>query len=216
MLGGYRATDPGDRQQGRASCTRRLIQALQTGPNDSPVLTVQGDHVGDGAEGDRVQRLRGVQPSGKRALLQRDQQLVGDAAGRQPVEGIGAIRLLRVDERIDWWSLFPNLVVIGNDQAHAGRAAPGDVNGVGPAIAGDHEARAARVQLFERLSVQAVAFGEPVGNVGDDVGANRPQPACERHARGNAVGVVVAVDRDPLTPMDGIGNQLARDRHVLQ
>ena len=121
-----------------------------------------------------------------------------------------------IDQRLDRRALCPDLVVVGNDQAHAGRPAPGDVNRVAPAIAGDHKAGAARVQFVERLRVQAIAFSESIGDIGDDVGAHRPQATRKGDAGGHAVGVVVAVDRDPLSTIDGVRNQLARDRHVFQ
>src|SRR5207244_1216390 len=56
MLGGYGTADAGHRQQGRTSGSRRLIQSLQSGPDDGPVFAVQRDHVSDGPERDRVQR----------------------------------------------------------------------------------------------------------------------------------------------------------------
>ena len=81
MLGSYGTTDSGDSQQGRTSCTGGFIQALQPGANDGAVFAVQRNHVGDRSQGDHVQRQCGIEPPGKRTLLQRHQQLVGNTAG---------------------------------------------------------------------------------------------------------------------------------------
>src|SRR5207302_8840151 len=84
--------------------------------------------------------------------------------------------------------------MVGDDQPHSGRPTTRDLDGVGPAIAGDHQAGPARMQLVQRLQVEAVALGETIGDVGDDIRTNRAQTAPHRNSCRVAVGVLVAVD----------------------
>src|SRR5438132_1125508 len=72
------------------------------------------------------------------------------------------------------------------------------------------------MQIIECLEVQTVALGEAVGDIGDQVGADRAEAARQRDTGGDAVRVVVAVDRDSLAAGDGLRDQIAGDRHVLQ
>ena len=131
------------------------------------------DHISDRAERDGVEGLGWIKLAGKRPLLQGTQQFVCHAAGRQAVEGVWTIGLLGIDERIHRRSLESHLMMIGHDQSHSRRPAPRNGDGVRPTIAGDHEACAPRIELVQRLEIEAVALGESIGNVGDDIGADR-------------------------------------------
>ncbi len=72
------------------------------------------------------------------------------------------------------------------------------------------------MQLVEGIEVQAITLREAVGNIGDDVGADGAKAARQRHTGGDSISVVIAVDRDAFAGGDGLGDQLARDRHVFQ
>ena len=203
-------------EQGRASRAGRLIETMQAGPDDRPVFRVQWHDIRDRSEGDRIERRRRIELAGKGAPLQRDQQFVGDATGRQTVEGIGAIRLLGVDEGVDRRPVGADFVMIGDDQPHPRGPITRDVDGVGAAVTGDDEAGSARIEVFQGLEIEAVALGESIGDIGDDIGPSCPKTARQRDARRHAIGVVIAIHGDALPTMNRFGDQIACDRHVLE
>ena len=75
---------------------------------------------------------------------------------------------------------------------------PGHLGGVtDAAVHRDHEPGLGR-QLFQTLDLEAVTLGQPVGDVGDARQAQLPQELVQHRGGGNAVGVVVAIDRHRL------------------
>src|SRR2546429_5999108 len=69
---------------------------------------------------------------------------------------------------------------------------------------------------MECLKVHTDTLGEALGNIGDQVGADRAEAERKRDTGGDPVRVVVAVDRDSMAAGDGLRDQVAGDRHVLQ
>ena len=72
------------------------------------------------------------------------------------------------------------------------------------------------VQPLDRGRLQAVAVLQPLGNEMDDVAAEHFERAAEDDGRGDAVDVVVAMDRDPLAPRDRLLEPLDRRHHAGQ
>ena len=70
------------------------------------------------------------------------------------------------------------------------------------------------MQPLDRRRLQAVAIGQPLRDEVHDLGAHQFQRPAQDDRRGDAVDVVVAVDRDPLVPRDGGENPIDRRPHV--
>ena len=84
------------------------------------------------------------------------------------------------------------------------------LEGLRAAIDADGDARAARLQLDQRLAGRAVALHQPVGDIDDRLGAEPPQQQDQQGRAGRAVDVVIAEDRDRLAALDRVGEPLAR------
>src|SRR6202035_3526712 len=107
--------------------------------------------ISDSAERDGVEGRAWVKFSGKGSPLERDEELVGDATRGESVEGIRALRLLGINERVDRRALRADLVVVGHDQPHAGWPPSGSLHRVRSTIAGNDEPGTARLDLDERI-----------------------------------------------------------------
>ena len=70
------------------------------------------------------------------------------------------------------------------------------------------------VQPVDRRRLQAVAVPQALGDEVHDVAAEHLERAAQDDRRGDAVDVVVAVDRDPLAPREGALEPLDRAAHV--
>ena len=70
------------------------------------------------------------------------------------------------------------------------------------------------VQPLDRRRLQPVAVPQALGDEVDDVGAEQLERAPQDHRRGDAVDVVVAVDRDPLLARERRHDALDRHAHV--
>ena len=68
----------------------------------------------------------------------------------------------------------------------------------------------------DRRRGDAVAFLEPAREMPDDVGAELSQRQGRERRGADAVDVVVAVDADPLAPLDGRAQPLDSRRHVAE
>ena len=84
------------------------------------------------------------------------------------------------------------------------------------AIDADRDARAARLQLDQRLARRAVALHQPVGDVDHRLRAEPPQQQHEQGRAGRAVDVIIAEDRDRLAALDRVGEPLRALVHVLE
>ena len=90
-----------------------------------------------------------------------------------------------------WWSV---MIEIDAELARAPRRV-----GAADAAVHRHDQRdALGVQPLDRRRLQSVAVAQPLGDEVHDVGAEQLERAAQDHGRGDAVDVVVAVDRDPL------------------
>ena len=72
------------------------------------------------------------------------------------------------------------------------------------------------MQLVEGVEIQAIAFGEAVGDIRNDIGPHRAQAARQCDTGSDPVGVIVAIDGDPLPTRDRLRDQIAGDRHIFQ
>ena len=79
------------------------------------------------------------------------------------------------------------------------------VDGAGAAVDGDEEGGAVAVESRDGGRVEAVAFAEAIGDIGDDAGAQRAQRLGHEGDGGDAVDVEVAEDGDRLAGRRGAG-----------
>ena len=101
---------------------------------------------------------------------------------------------------------FVGLVMVDDDDFRAGSIGGGDGGlGGGAAIDGEDEAGALLDKIGKRLRRRAVAFGEPIGNIGRGHLSMRAQEALDQRHRSRAVDVVVAEYGDRLACPDGGG-----------
>ena len=122
-------------------------------------------------------------------------ELVGDARSAEPLEGV--VRDDRMDDRAVGEDLAREVMVSDHD-LHAGGPGGGDLlDGADSAIDGDDELGAPALDLLDARHRQAVAVGEPVGDEPVALGAEGAEGRDEDRGRGDAIDVVVAVDRDP-------------------
>ena len=90
-------------------------------------------------------------------------------------------------------------VVIGDDQIHAELpCAQGRFSASDAAIDRDDERHAFGVEAIDCGTLQAVAVAQPLRDEMHHVPAEQLERAAQDHGRGDAVDVVVAVNRDPL------------------
>ena len=82
------------------------------------------------------------------------------------------------------------------------------------AIDRDDELRSRLTDFDERGARRAIAFHQPVGDIGADGKAEPAQQPHEQRRRGCAVDVVIAKDRDGLALLDRVGEPRGGGVHV--
>ena len=109
------------------------------------------------------------------------------------------------------------LVVVGDDQVDAELAgAPCRLAGANAAVDRDDQPHAIGVQLLDRDRLQPVAVAHALGKKVDDVAAEHFERASQDDRGGDAVDVVVAVDRDLLALRDRALQPRNGDVHARQ
>ena len=139
-------------------------------------------------------------------------QLEGDADAREVPARIRA--QLGRDHRAGG-ELALELVVVGDDDVHAERLRLRHLcPGVDAAVDGDEQLDAGAGELVDRRGRDPVALAEPVGQAPADVRAELGEHAHQQEGRGDAVGIVVAVDGDGLSPAQRLVEPPARVGHA--
>ena len=174
----------GDVLQGADAGPLGLRELFEPLAHEHAVGADERHDVGDGREGDEVHVLAqvGLGPRGKEPVLaqraaQADGEVEGDAGGAQPLGGVAAAGLQRVQHREGLGHRLGHGVVIDDD---AGRGPAGwrgrfvSMRG-DAAVERDEQARAIAADALDGLGVEAVALAEPVGNVRGDVAADGAQ-----------------------------------------
>jgi hypothetical protein len=191
--------DAQQRAQPRPPCAG---ERRQPGAHEPAVLAAQRDAVGDGRQRDEVEVLVGARRVRPRGLEQRGRQLVGDAGRAEVGTRVAAER--RMDQRrAGQRAVGARGVMVGDDDVEAGRPGPRDLlDGGHAAVHGQQQPGAARGQPVDGGRAEAVAVLRPAREVPVHGGAEVAQHADEDRRRGDAVDVVVAVDRDPRAGAD--------------
>ncbi len=200
---------------GRVDCCQLAQPVLY----EDAVLFDEWDDVGDGAEGDEVERPAQVGQGGRSGFPQVEPdpegQVEGDPGAAQAAKRKPAVRFDGIEHRVGRQRRARYLVVVADDRVDAEIAGAGDFT-VADAAAVDrnHEAGPGCGELADGAFVHAVAFAQPVRNVEDRLGAERAQEAHEQCAPADAVDVVVAVDGDAFTAPQGLPDPRRRGAHV--
>jgi hypothetical protein len=148
---------------------------------------------------------------------QRLDQLQGDADAGQVLVGIGAVVALRVDHCQRRRQRRVGLVMVGDDQVDAELARPHcRLDAADPAVDRDDQLDAVRMQPFDGRRLEPVAVAQSLRDEMGDVGAEQFQRPPQDHGGGDAVDVVVAVDRDAILSLNRREHTLDRIGHAGQ
>ncbi len=206
----------GAQQRGEAGlrlCGANAMQALR---HEIAVVRIQRHHVGDGAKRHEIGEctevhlgLQGAAPSQLGA--QRDHHVEHHADAGQRFGWERASRLVRIDDAVGRGQLGARQVVIGDQRADAERARAGHAFDARDAIVhGDQQIGFSVRGEIDQLGRQAIAELEAVGHEVVDVRAEEPQRAHADRAGGRAI------DQEPLTALDRIGEQSCGLAHAFQ
>ncbi|CCY16933.1 unknown [Eubacterium sp. CAG:786] len=198
----------------QAVCTDVLAAAdfLDTATDDIAVLT---DERHDVAHRAYRRKFRVLFHDEFLVLLQRAEKLQHNARAAELLERGIIVGTVRVNARLAHGEFLRGLVVVGYYQPSAAFA---DIfrffhrrNAV---VYGDDELRALVEYLFQRRDIHAVALAA-VGYVVFHIGAHGFKIAVEHRGGGNSVAVVVAVDGDLLSLVEGETDRFNCRFHVF-
>ena len=191
-------------------------QSGQPGLDDGSVLARHGHHVGHGAH----RRQIGVLPehqAGPVRSRRRHGQLQGHPHAGQPLEGVGTVGAVGVHHRRSLRDGLLALVVVGDD--HVNSKLPGKLHlpsGGDAAVHRDDQCDPLLGQVEDRLLIQAVALLQPVGDVGAHPPSQPGEAVGEQTGGGDAVHIVIPVDRHQLSRFQGTAHPEDRPVHVLE
>ena len=189
----------------------RAREGAEAGERERAVLVDERDDVGDRRERDQVEVARQRLVAGAE---QRLSELVDDARAAELGERIvgrpcgddGAVR-----ERL------AGPVMVRDDDLEPALACLGDLLDRGHAAVDREDEPAALIgEPLKRFALDAVAFLETARQVRDDVGAELAQDEHRERGRGDAVGVVVAVDADSRAGCDRGLDRVDARGHVAE
>ena len=208
---------------------RPMSQAIQPVPHQHAVFIHQRHDVGHRADRREPHRPHQIVPHRladalrlARPLAKRPGELQRDRRPAQTGERIRAARQAGMHDRRRARQPLARLVMIRDDQRQStlgGRLGFGDAGDA--AVDGDDDLRPFERERPHRVVIESVAFVDAIGHVVVGVRAQQLEAAQQNRGRRHAVGVVVAVDDDPLLVGDrlmqnlgrcGRAGQAARDR----
>ena len=205
-----------ERAETGADGTAELTQA-ECG--DGAIFAVEGHGVSDGGDGRHLEKAGQnffAQASGIAAkrfglvetglLKQRLGELERDGSAAEAFFGIGAARLIRVEDGEGNGKRVVGVgqVVVGDDEVEAEAA-----RGIGfskrahARVDGDDDANAFGLGRFKHARLHAIAVAEAMRNVKADVASQHFDGGFEKDDSDRAVDVVVAIEEDGLVRGDG-------------
>ena len=201
-------------QRAQPDCMRPSAQGRQAESRDDPILADERHDVGERADG------RHLDEAGEPTVLplptaQCLDELQGDTDAGEVLVGVGAVVTLGVDDRRRHRQLVVGLVVIGDDEVHAKfTRAAGRVGAADAAVHRDDQPDALAVETFDGCRLQAVAVAEPFRDEVDDLAPEKLQRTAQDDRRGDAIHIVVAMDRDALVASQSRFDSGDRGGHV--
>ena len=221
----WRTLQPCSLDQRRHAHIAPLGHDLEALGHKSPVEAAQRSNVRHCAQRDEVEKVDEpwLRPSSEIASApkfpeQGRAQQEGYAHGSQmPMRRavLAFIQPVGIDQRMSNRERGGAFVVIHHDHIHSG--APRHVQCIKclcAAIDGDDQRRAALSQPDKRLAARAIAFHQPVGNIGLRGKAEFTKQADEQGRTGRAVNIIVAEYRHLFPPLHRISHAYCRLVHV--
>ena len=193
-----------DERRDARQCSR--LHAGHALLDNTAVLPAQRHDVCDRAERDELEVIREGRLAVPRLLrtLCREglAELKGHADAREILVGVRAVRAMRIDHRAGGRQLAARQMVVRDDDVELASALyrRNIRDRSDAAVHRDEQVRLLR-NLFECLAVEAVALRHAVGDVEVHLRAEFAQRPRQERRRRHAVDIVVAVDRDVLTPL---------------
>ena len=236
--------DPRPEREAEVAAGRRLHQPRRLGKCREPdilprrhdpqalghegaVEALKPCDIGHGAERDQVEqvedlglgeRLEGT--ASAQFAEQRDAEQERHAhGGKMPVRGAvrALVEAVGIDQRMGDREQAGALVVVDDDHVEPGRAGLLQrLERLRSAIDAHRDARAARLELDQRLARRPIALHQPVWDIDDRLGAEPAEQQHQQRGAGRAIDVIVAEDRDRLALLDGVGEALGALVHVLE
>ena len=139
--------------------------------------------------------------------------------GEMAVRGafLALVEPVRIDDGEAVGEAARAFVMVDDDDVDARRLGHGErLEGLGAAIDGDDQRRAALGDPDQRLARRAVALHQPVGDIGLGVEPELAQQADQQGRRGGAVDVIIAEDGDRLAGLDRVGEPRRGLVHVAE
>ena len=236
--------DPGPEREAEVAARRRLHQPRRFGQGRQPkvapprhdpealrhegtVERLQASDVGDRAQRDEVEEVEHVRlfaglekPAPAKFAHQRDAEQEGHSdRGDMAVGGadFAFVEAVGVDHRHRHREQRGALVMIDDDHVEPGRRGLVErLERLRAAIDRDHQARTALLEADERRARRAIAFHQPVGDVGLRLDAQLAEHEDEQRRAGRAVDVVIAEDGDALLRLDRVRQPARTLVHVLE
>ncbi len=195
-----RGLTAGDLDQGPHPGAPGAPCQLEPAPGQRAVLAQQRDKVGDRGKGDEIEIELGCGRIAAGRLPQAPGQLPGDRRPAELGERVSAQR--RVEDRAVG-ELGTRLVMVGDDHLHPPLPRPGDrVDRGDRAVHGEDQRGAALGERIDTCLGEPIAVGHPVGDQPVAIGPQLAEGADGDRRGADPVDVEVAVDGDPLAPLD--------------
>eukprot|EP01136_Pigoraptor_vietnamica_P020327 Opistho-1_new@69082 len=219
---------------GKAACLDQRVHAdvaalshhLEALCHEGAVQPPERGDVRHGAQCDDVEQVEqlGLRPGGEETASAQHADQGGAEQPRNPdcgkVAMIATLFLVEpvgVHQRQGDGQLRRAFVVIDHDHFGARLAGFGQrVEGHRAAIDRDDQVGALALQPHQRFARRAIAFHQPVWDVGARVEAQVAQQPDQQGRRCRAVDVIVAKDRHRLAPLDGLRKPFGRRVHVAE
>ncbi len=186
--------------------TASLLDEEQAVLDQYPVLVVQGNHIGHGAQGDKVQEVTDVGLRTRQDAVQGAHEQEADAhageIGRWPAFELG------IDDDVGFGEFLSGQMMIRDDDLHVHVPGRTDFLGVGDAaVHGQQEPDTLLGQTPDAVQVEAVAEVQSVGYEMQDVDTPGGHEILDQGGRGDAVHVVVAPYGDFASRLNGLAQE---------
>ena len=201
-------------QHGRNARTGRRRKSGKAAADEITVFVNERHHVRHRADGDEIDVA--LKHGGAVALAGADKLQRNADSGKLLVRVFVPVLLAVYHGGCGGQRAGGALVMVGYEHVHAERGGILGLRGGGDAaVHGDDERHALRVQRVERAVIDAVALAVAVGDVRDAFQALTAQIIGDDAGGGDAVHVIVAVDRDGLPAAYRTVHTLDRGGHAL-
>ncbi len=203
--------------QGDDAGLRRVADTVEPELGDDAVLAAERDYIRDGSERDQIQMfVDEARGQGSRTVLgQPLDELEHDPDPRQLLERVGAIPPLRVQDGVRFGKDPQRLVMVRHDHVDAVLLGQLDLGGRGDAaVRGDDETDAPLLGDVHAPDREAVSVPNPIRDEIGDLGPQVHEGGGQEAGGRDSIDVVVPVDQDGLTLVDGFPDARRGKVHI--